>query len=183
MGLEPTRIAGVHLSRLEPILDERGSFTRTFSAQEFVEAGLDPGIAQCSVSNNSTQATLRGMHLQGAPHGETKLIRCTRGSVFDVAVDVRPGSPTFGEWIGFQLDGSDALAVVLEPGIAHGFVTLTPHAELSYQISAPYHPEAAIGFRWNDPDVSIDWPVQPIVVSERDRALPLLAELDPRTTT
>lgn len=180
MSLEPTRIAGVHLDRASPVRDERGAFTRIFSAEEFASAGLNPSIAQCSISTNTARGTLRGMHLQRAPHGETKLIRCTRGSVFDVAVDARPESETFGEWLGFVLSESDDMAVVLSPGIAHGFVTLTDAAEIAYQMSTKYQPDAATGFRWDDPAVGINWPLTPRVVSERDRMLPLLAELETR---
>lgn len=182
MALESTRIAGVHVSRLEPITDDRGSFTRTFSASEFASAGIDGSVAQCSVSRNTAKATLRGMHLQGDPHGETKHIRCTRGSIFDVAVDARSGSATFGEWIGFELHEDDDLAVVLEPGIAHGFITLTADAEVSYQISVPHQPTAAIGFRWDDPTVGVEWPLEPAVVSQRDRLLPLLSQMHPGGT-
>ncbi len=183
MGLDSTRIAGVYISRLEPIHDDRGSFTRTFDASEFIATGLDPTVAQASVSRNTSKGTLRGMHLQREPHGETKLIRCLRGGVFDVAVDVRPQSGTYGEWISFTLAEDDGLAIVLAPGIAHGFVTLTDAVELSYQISTPYRPDAAIGFRWDDPDVGIDWPLEPAVVSSRDQTLPLLAELNQRMST
>lgn len=180
MSLDPTYIAGVYVSRLEPIHDERGSFTRIFDATEFTAAGLDPAVTQASISKNTIRGTLRGMHLQRAPHSETKFIRCTRGAIFDTAVDLRPHSSTYGEWIGFELSEDDDLAVVLAPGIAHGFVTLTDAAEVSYQISTPYDPDAAIGFRWDDPEIGIDWPLEPTVVSARDQKLPLFAELDTR---
>lgn len=178
MGLECTNIGGVHLKRLEPVSDERGSFTRIFSADEFGAAGIEPAVAQTSLSRNTARGTLRGMHLQQSPHGETKLIRCTRGAVFDVAVDTRAGSPTYGEWVGFELNEHDDLALVLGPGIAHGFVTLTDDAEVTYQISVPYNAEAAVGFRWDDPEIGIDWPAEPTVVSKRDRALPALSQME-----
>jgi dTDP-4-dehydrorhamnose 3,5-epimerase len=117
------------------------------------------------------------MHLQEAPHGETKFIRCTRGRVFDVAVDVRPTSPTFGRSFGLDLDAEHGLGLVLSPGVAHGFMTLVDESEVSYQISVPYQAESSIGFRWDDPDVGIVWPATPLVMSDRDRHLPFLAEL------
>ena len=180
MSLVATRISGVFINRLERVHDDRGAFARTFDAEEFAAAGIDPRVSQCSVSSNTRRGTLRGMHLQREPHGETKLIRCTAGAVFDVAVDVRPESATFGEWLGFDLTEVDDLAVVLMPGIAHGFITLTDSAEVTYQISAVYEPTAAVGFRWDDPAVGIVWPLTPVVMSERDRHLPLLAELESR---
>ena len=175
MRLEPTAISGVLLVHLDSVSDERGTFTRTFCAEEFVAAGLDPVVAQCSVSTNRLEGTLRGMHLQRSPHGETKLIRCTAGAIFDVAVDTRPDSATFGHWLGFELERSDALALVLAPGIAHGFLTLTTDAEIQYQISQNYHPDAVVGFRWDDPAVGIRWPSRPTAISDRDELLPSLA--------
>lgn len=176
MRLEPTHIAGIMVVHAEPVRDERGTFVRTFSADEFAAAGLDPGVAQCNVSFNPARATLRGMHFQRAPYGEAKLVRCTRGHIFDVAVDVRPDSPTFGTWEAWELDEDSYRAIFLPTGIAHGFITLAPSSEVSYQMSAPYRADAASGFRWDDPDVGIAWPVAPAMMSARDRGLPLLAD-------
>jgi dTDP-4-dehydrorhamnose 3,5-epimerase len=177
MRLEPTTIDGVFVVHLEPVTDERGTFTRTFSAQLFTDHGLDPSVVERSLSTNRVAGTLRGMHLQSVPFGETKFIRCTRGHVFDVAVDTRPGSPTFGRWVGIDLRAGDGVGVVHSPGIAHGFVTLVDDCDLSYQISTRYEPDAATGVRWDDPDVGIDWPIQPVVMSERDRHLPTLDQV------
>lgn len=177
MGLDATRIAGVYLSRLEPIHDDRGSFTRVFDATEFTAVGLDPVVSQVSASNTISRATLRGMHVQASPFGETKHIRCAHGAVFDVTVDVRPESATFGEWLGFELNHDDNLTLVVAPGIAHGFMTLTANAEVVYQISVPYTRVASVGFAWNDPDVGIRWPLEPILISDRDRNLPPLSAL------
>lgn len=180
MDIDATRIAGVYVCRLQPVRDERGTFVRTFCADEFCLAGLDPVVVQCGVSSNPLRGTLRGMHLQSPPNAETKHIRCTRGAIFDVAADMRRDSPTFGEWLGFELDEFDDVAIVLEPGIAHGFVTLTDAAEVSYQISTAFRADAAVGFRWDDPNVGIEWPMKPIVISERDRELPFLADVELR---
>jgi dTDP-4-dehydrorhamnose 3,5-epimerase len=179
MHFEPTGILGVVLVDIEPITDDRGLFARTFCAEEFVAAGLDPVVAQCDVSFNRAIGTLRGMHFQKAPFGEAKLVRCVQGRIFDVAVDVRAGSPTFGRWLGWELEASQYRAVFLPAGIAHGFLTLSADSEVCYQMSVPYRPDAAAGFRWDDPDVGIAWPDTPSVMSTADRALPDLADVAP----
>ncbi len=170
-------VPGAWVIEPERIADSRGWFARTFAVDEFAERGLDTRVVQTSASFNEAAGTLRGMHLQRDPHGETKLIRCTHGRAFDVMVDVRPGTPTFGRWAGFELDPGSGRSVYLPAGVAHGFVTLAPDTELSYQISAAHVPEAAVGFRWDDATVAIEWPVPPTTLSDRDRELPLLAEL------
>jgi dTDP-4-dehydrorhamnose 3,5-epimerase len=129
------------------------------------------------MSTNRVAGTLRGMHLQRDPFGETKFVRCTRGRIFDVAVDARTGSPGFGRWVGVELDVGGGLGLVVPPGVAHGFVTLADDSEVSYQISVPYRPEASSGFRWDDPEVGIAWPCPPRVMSDRDRELPPLSRL------
>ena len=177
MRIQPTEIPGVFVVDVEPVTDERGVFARTFSTDEFAAAGLDPVVAQCSVSFNHVAATLRGMHFQQAPYGEAKLVRCTRGRIFDVAVDARAGSSTFGFWQAWELDESSYRAVFLPPGIAHGFLTLSAESEVFYQMSTPYRAEASAGFRWDDHDVGIAWPAAPAVISTRDQELPLLADV------
>jgi dTDP-4-dehydrorhamnose 3,5-epimerase len=172
MRIESTEIDGVWEIEPEPSVDERGSFNRTFDADAFASAGLDPVVAQCSASYSATAGTLRGMHLQMEPHGESKLVRCTRGRIFDVVVDVRAGSPTFGRWLGWELDAAEHRAVFLSPGIAHGFLTLVPNSEVFYQMSVRYRGEAATGFRWDDSGVGIAWPSAPAMISDRDRNLP-----------
>ncbi len=165
---------------VEPSLrsDDRGYFARTYSAEEFAAAGLDPAIAQCSVSQNRRPGTLRGLHFQDPPHEEAKLVTCRRGRVFDVAVDLRRGSPTFAAWTGVELSAENLLGVYVPEGFAHGFVTLEPDSELSYQISVPYRAESARGIRWDDPDIGISWPdVGPLTMSDRDRRLPTLSSL------
>ena len=154
----------------EPFVDERGSFTRTFCVDEFGARGLEPRVAQCSISVNDRSGTLRGMHLQLAPFEETKLVRCTRGAVFDVVVDLRPGSPTVGEWLALELRADGGRAVYVPTGCAHGFLVLEDDTEVEYLISAVYAPEHARGIRWDDPAIAIEWPFVPTIVSERDRS-------------
>ena len=167
--------------------DARGSFGRLFDETLFRERGLDPSLAQASYSYNVAPGTLRGLHYQRDSWAETKLVRCTRGRVFDVIVDLRAGSPTRLGWFGVELDERTRHAVYVPDGFAHGFVTLTPDAEVHYQISTPYHPDSGAGLRWDDPSLAIDWPLAPRVISDRDAsyalldtAHPLMAETDPR---
>ncbi|HEY4376801.1 MAG TPA: dTDP-4-dehydrorhamnose 3,5-epimerase [Acidimicrobiales bacterium] len=174
---EVDAVPGAWVIEPERVADERGWFARTYAAAEFAARGLSTEIVQVSSSFNAQAGTLRGMHLQRAPHGEAKLIRCTAGRVFDVMVDVRAGTPTFGRWAAFELDPGSGRAVYLPAGVAHGFVTLADGSELTYQIDAPYVAEAGAGFRWDDPDAGIAWPLQPTVISARDRELPPLAGL------
>jgi len=174
--IEPTSIPGVFVVDLEPVVDDRGVFVRTFCAEDFESAGLVPAVAQCSLSSNPTRGTLRGMHFQQAPYGEAKLVRCSRGRIFDVAVDARSGSSTLGRWQAWELDARSYRSVFLPPGVAHGFLTLTDDAEVTYQMSASYRPDASAGFRWDDPAVGIAWPSTPSLISDRDRHLPLLAD-------
>jgi dTDP-4-dehydrorhamnose 3,5-epimerase len=170
---------GAFLIEPERHEDERGFFARVFSADDFRAHGLDTAISECSISYNRRSGTLRGLHYQMPPHAEGKLIRVTAGVIFDVVVDVRIGSPTFGRWAAFELSRSNRRMVWAPPGLAHGFQTLSDDAEVFYQISASYAPDAARGVRWDDPDLAIDWPSAPArIVSERDRALPLLTGAD-----
>jgi dTDP-4-dehydrorhamnose 3,5-epimerase len=171
------RIGGPRLVEPERLCDERGFFARTYASAEFEAAGLEPTTVECSVSFNRDVGTLRGMHLQRSPFGETKLVRCTRGRIWDVAVDVRPDSATFGAWVSEVLDGDGGRALYIPSGFAHGFITLEPESEVFYQSSQPFHGPAGVGFRWNDPDASITWPLDPCRMSERDRNLPSLAML------
>lgn len=159
---------------LERIADQRGWFARTFDAEEFRTRGLNPDVAQCNASFNACRDTLRGMHYQAEPHGESKLVRCVRGAVFDVAVDLRPDSPTYRDWHGVQLSAENRLAYYIPAGLAHGFQTLTENSEVLYQMGNPYLPEAARGVRFDDPAFGIQWP-EPAgerTVSERDAGYP-----------
>jgi dTDP-4-dehydrorhamnose 3,5-epimerase len=172
MIFRETPLAGAFVLEPELVQDERGFFARTWSRDEFVARGLDPEIAQCSVSYNHRRGTLRGLHFQAAPHEEVKLVRCIRGALWDVIVDVRPGSPTRGRFFGLVLSAAARNALYIPKGMAHGFVTLEDETEVFYQISAPYSPEHARGYRWDDPTFAIPWPEPVAVISERDRNLP-----------
>lgn len=176
MRFEQTSIAGVVLLHWEFTRDERGSFARTFCLDEMKAAGLPFRIEQANVSRNTQARTLRGMHFQRAPHGEPKIVSCTRGAIWDVAVDMRAESPTYRAWRGFELTPESGRALHLPAGIAHGFVTLEPESEVQYLMGAAYVPGAATGIRWDDPAIGIDWPVAPRVIARRDRDYPLLPE-------
>jgi dTDP-4-dehydrorhamnose 3,5-epimerase len=168
-----TELEGVFVVELEEHHDERGFFARTWCAEEMAAAGLASGLAQCSVSRNPRAGTLRGLHFQRPPHEEAKLVRCTRGAIFDVAVDLRPGSPTRGRWVGVELDAESGRALYVPEGCAHGLQTLVDDTDVAYMISAPWAPEAADGVRWDDPHLAISWPeVAERIVNERDRGLP-----------
>ena len=172
MKFTPLGLEGIVLVEPEPQRDERGSFARTYCRREFEEHGLDPSLAQCSISFNIRAGTLRGLHWQQAPHGEHKLVRCTRGAIFDVAVDVRKDAPTYCRWVSAELNAENGHALYLSPGFAHGFLTLRDESEVLYHISEFFHPESARGARCNDPAFGILWPGTPLIISERDRAYP-----------
>lgn len=172
MRLIETPLAGVVLVEPNRISDERGFFARTFCARSFRDRGLDPAVAQCSVSFNRRRGTVRGMHYQADPHGEAKLVRCTRGAIHDVIVDVRPGSATRGRWYGIDLDADNRRGLFIPAGFAHGFQTLADDTEVFYQISTDYVAEAARGIRHDDPTLAIVWPLAVSVISERDHTLP-----------
>jgi dTDP-4-dehydrorhamnose 3,5-epimerase len=167
-----TPLPGTWIVELEPLEDERGAFARTFATEEFERHGLNTKVAQCSVSFNPRRGTLRGMHYQAPPHGECKLIRCVRGAIFDVLVDLRPDSPAYCSWFGVELTPDNRRSVYAPEGVAHGLLTLAPMTDVSYQISAPYVRNAARGVRWDDPTFRIDWPTDVEVISERDRSYP-----------
>lgn len=170
-----TPIAGVFLIESERHEDARGWFTRNYCAEEFSDMGLEMSFAQCSTSFSEMRATLRGLHYQTVPFAETKLVRCVRGAIFDVVVDIRPESATFGQWIAAELDGADGTMLYIPVGCAHGFQTLAPNTEIFYQISTPYQATHSSGIRWNDPGLKIDWPLANPILSEQDSELPVLA--------
>jgi dTDP-4-dehydrorhamnose 3,5-epimerase len=167
-------ILGAYVVELEQLTDERGFFARTYCAEQFAARGLGPELRQCSVSYNARKGTLRGLHYQGAPHEEHKLVRCTAGAIYDVIVDIRASSPTYRHWFGAELTADNRRSLFIPAGIAHGFVTLTDHAEVYYMISVAHAPESSRGFRWNDPAFAIAWPLAPTVISARDANYPLL---------
>jgi dTDP-4-dehydrorhamnose 3,5-epimerase len=167
-------LAGAYMVDVNRVGDERGFFARSFCAEEFAAQGLAPVMTQCSVSFNAAKGTLRGLHYQAAPHAEEKLVRCSRGAIFDVIVDLRPGSPTYRRWFGTELTADNYRALYVPKGFAHGFMTLADDSEVYYMISVPYAAGSAAGVRWNDPAVGIRWPLPPAVIAERDAAFPLL---------
>lgn len=179
MIFTPTRLDGLMLVTTEPHVDARGHFARAYCAREFADHGLASVIAQASTSFNHVRGTLRGLHLQRPPHAETKLVRCIRGAIFDVAVDVRPDSPTCCQWQGFELTPENAAALVIPPGFAHGFQTLAPETEVLYLISAFHAPEAAAGFRYDDPAFAIGWPLPVASIGPRDLTWPRFAAAAP----
>lgn len=172
MTFHETKLPGVFEIRLQPISDERGFFARSWCQKEFGQFGLDPRISQCSISFNPRKGTLRGVHYQAAPHTETKVVRCTKGAIYDVVVDVRPDSPAFKDWIGVELTAAKRNMVYVPEGCGHGLLTLQDETEVFYQISEFYHAELARGVRWNDPAFRIAWPGTVEVISERDRTYP-----------
>jgi len=178
MNFTPTALPGCVEIQSFPIGDERGYFTRTFCREEFLSAGLNPLLVQASVSFNEERATLRALHYQAHPCMEDRLVRCLSGAIFDVAVDLRPGSPTFGKWHAAELSADNHLQLYIPKGFAHGFQTLEPNSLVSYQMSEPFQSELACGLKWDDPDIGIDWPLAPTNQSARDLTLPLLRNLD-----
>jgi dTDP-4-dehydrorhamnose 3,5-epimerase len=152
-----TTIGGVFVIELERRRDERGFFARQWCAEEFERAGLDPGVAQINTARSAAAGTLRGVHYQKAPHAEAKLVRCTRGAVFDVAVDLRVGSPTFCQWFGTELDDESGRVFYIPEGCGHGYLTLAPNTDLVYHASVPYAPESTTGVRHDDPTRNIVW--------------------------
>jgi dTDP-4-dehydrorhamnose 3,5-epimerase len=169
---DPTPLPGVVVVRPERHVDGRGYFARTWAPDEMESNGLSSRVAQCSTSYNEKAGTLRGLHYQRPPYAEAKLVRCVRGRVFDVALDIRPGSRTFGRWIAAELDAAGGAALYIPEGFAHGYITLEDHSEVFYMISAPYTPAAAGGVRWDDPLFAIEWPRAPAVINERDATYP-----------
>lgn len=168
-------MAGLYVIELEQLDDERGWFARTFDGEAFEQAGLDPTNVQCSASYSARAGTLRGLHFQRAPHEEDKLVRCTRGAIFDAVVDLRPDSDTYCDWFGIELTPSNGRQLYVPKGLAHGFQTLADDTEVHYSMSTPYVPGAGDGVRFDDPAFGIDWPQPPdggLIVSDRDREYP-----------
>jgi dTDP-4-dehydrorhamnose 3,5-epimerase len=174
MRLEEAPIGGAFVIELDPIADERGWFARTYDEEEFRASGLDPVGVQCNTSLNPRRATIRGLHYQAPPHAEAKLIRCVRGAIWDVGVDLRPGSSTYMSWHALELSAENRRGFYLPAGLAHGFQTLTDDCEVQYTMSRPYAPDAAAGVRWDDPAFGIDWPDPGCLrtISDRDRDFP-----------
>lgn len=172
MIFRESKLRGVFEVYLERRNDERGFFARSWCRSEFERQGLNSVLVQCNVSFNTRRGTLRGIHYQIAPYEEAKLVRCTLGAVYDVVVDLRPDSPTFRQWIGVVLTGTDRNMIYVPEGCGHGFLTLQDETEVFYQMSELYDPESARGVRWDDPEFSIEWPIPVTSISERDQTFP-----------
>jgi dTDP-4-dehydrorhamnose 3,5-epimerase len=172
MRFSKTMLPGVIGIELEPRADDRGFFARSWCQQEFEAQGLNSRLVQCNVSFNYRKGTLRGMHFQAAPHAETKLVRCTKGAIYDVALDMRPESPAYKRWVGVELTAKSRQMLYIPEGCAHGFLTLEDETEVFYQMSEFYHAESARGARWDDPAFAIAWPEEVQVISERDATYP-----------
>lgn len=171
-----TGLRDAYIIDIDPRSDDRGYFARVWCAKEFEEQGLETRLVQCNVAYNHRKGILRGMHYQQAPWAEVKLVRCTRGAVYDVIVDLRPDSETRLEWTGVELTADNHRMLYVPEGFAHGYVTLQDDSELFYQVSQFYTPQAEGGLRWDDPAVAIDWPdLGELLISDKDRAWPLLA--------
>jgi dTDP-4-dehydrorhamnose 3,5-epimerase len=177
MIFTPTRLEGAYVIDVEPRADERGFFARAYCAREFEQHGLTSRFVNANISHNVRQGTLRGMHYQRAPFAEVKVVRCTRGAIYDVIIDLRPRSPSLGEWLGVELTDRNHRMLLVPEGFAHGFVTLADDTEVTYQVSEYFTPEAEGGVRYDDPAFGIEWPVEVRVVSEKDRNWPAYARL------
>lgn len=172
MRFTETAIPGVFIVDVEPRADERGSFNRAFCPAEFAAAGIDFVSTQINIARNTHLHTLRGLHHKVPGLEEAKLVRCVRGAIFDVAVDLRPDSPTFRRWVGVELDAASMRALFIPEGCSHGYLTLAADSDVLYQMSRPYTPEGDAGLRWDDPAFGIDWPARPAVINRRDATYP-----------
>ncbi len=174
MLVEATPLAGLYVIRPEPREDHRGFFARMYCRDTWEKHGLNTNIQQCNASKTKQAGSIRGLHFQRAPHAEVKLIRCTQGRIFDVAVDNRPDSPTYKQWHGVELTAENHVMFYVPEGFAHGFQTLENNSEIFYQVSAAYHKDAEGGLRYDDPALGITWPLPVADISEKDAAWPLL---------
>ncbi len=172
MRITETSLSGAFLIEIEPAEDDRGFFARTFCKREFEQHGLNESVTQISVSLNKIKGTLRGMHYQVNPHRETKVVRCTRGAIYDVIIDLRPESRTFKQWIALQLTEHNRRMLYVPEGCAHGYETLEDNTEVLYQISTEFVEEAARGVRWDDPAFGVVWPTSKKVISAKDQTFP-----------
>jgi dTDP-4-dehydrorhamnose 3,5-epimerase len=176
---EETKLCGAWLIDLVPARDRRGSFARTFCVQAYADHGLRTGFVQHSTSQSAARGTLRGMHFQRAPHSEVKVVRCLKGAIWDVIIDLRPESPTYRRWQGFELTADNQRQLYVPEGFAHGFQTLCDDTQVGYLISAFYAPLAASGVRYDDPAFAIDWPLPLSEISDKDRTWPDFRDVPP----
>jgi dTDP-4-dehydrorhamnose 3,5-epimerase len=167
-----TKLKGAFIIDVKRLEDERGFFGRSYCEREFEEYGLNTNVVQANVSHNKKKGTLRGMHMQISPYEETKLVRCTRGAIYDVIIDMREDSETYKQWIGVELTADNFRMLYVPEGFAHGFITLEDNTDVTYQVTQFYTPGSEKGIRWNDPAFNIEWPIEPVVISEKDQAHP-----------
>lgn len=174
MIVEPTTVDGAFVIKPEPREDHRGFFARMFCAETWKKHGLNPTVNQCNASLTKKKGSIRGLHYQNAPHAEVKLVRCTKGKIFDVCVDIRPNSPTYRKWFGIELTAENHTMLYIPEGCAHGFQTLEDDSEIFYMVSAAYNKESEGGVKFDDPAIGIAWPLSMTDISEKDAALPPL---------
>ena len=172
MKFVSTELEGVYTIEIEKFEDERGFFARAWCAKEFEAAGMNPNLVQGNISYCGHRGTLRGMHYQAAPYEEAKCVRCTRGAIYDVCIDLRPESPSFLKWTGVELSAQNHRLIYIPEGFAHGYVTLVDNTEIFYLVSQYYAPEYERGVRWDDKRFSIDWPITDVIISEKDKTWP-----------
>ena len=180
MEYTPSRIAGAWIMDISPIHDARGFFAMTWLPGELRERGMNPALAQCNLAFNHQRGTLRGMHFQKAPHAQAKIVRCTRGALLDVIVDLREDSPTFRQWDAVELTAENRRLLYMPEGIAHGYLTLEDRTEAYYHASSPWVTDAESGVRWDDPAFNIEWPFEPAVISEKDQGWALFSPVPPK---
>ena len=164
-----TKLTGAFIIEPEKLADERGFFARTWCKREFNSHGLNPNLVQCNISFNKIKGTIRGMHYQSAPYEEAKLVRCTKGKIYDVIIDIRPESLTYKQWISVELSAANHKSIYIPEGFAHGFQSLKDNTEVFYQMGEFYQPECACGIRWNDPQFNVIWPFEAITISDKDK--------------
>lgn len=171
MKFKETSLKGAYIIDVELIEDDRGFFARSWCKEEFYKQNLNSKLIQCNISFNKLKGTLRGMHFQVKPYEEAKLVRCTRGAIYDVIIDLRKSSSTFLSWVGVELTADNRRSLYIPEGFAHGFQTLEDNSEVFYQMSEEYHPECARCIRWNDPEFNIKWPLDVSKISYKDKTI------------
>ncbi len=176
MKVTETKLKGVYVVEPQVFGDARGWFTESWSEKKLAEAGIKADFVQDNHSFSAQKGTLRGLHYQLNPMCQAKMLRCTRGKIFDVAVDIRKGSPQYGQWIGVELSAENHKQLFIPRGFAHGFITLTDDVEVQYKADNYYAPECDGNIRWDDPDIGVEWPIEPVILSDKDKAAPLLKE-------
>lgn len=176
MNVTETKLQGVYIVEPQVFGDARGWFTESWSEKKLAEAGIRANFVQDNHSYSAQKGTLRGLHYQLNPMCQAKMLRCTRGKIFDVAVDIRKGSPQYGQWVGVELSAENHKQLFIPRGFAHGFITLTDDVEVQYKADNYYAPECDGNIRWDDPDIGVEWPIEPVILSDKDKKAPLLKE-------